>query len=194
MKVASGYAEMFEWADGNPNNSDRIGYTVVIDHTDKIRIATPGESPIGVVGGDNTSVAVISNSSPDEWHGKHERDQFGRLLWEKQVMVEWIDNGYRHWYEADRLPEGVTIPSDAKYYYELNGWPLRREILTEEYKQKHGMLPMYIPRFERKEWAIVVLAGRTAIREGQPCRDSWTKLKRIPGDFGGVFVDEWLIQ
>ena len=30
--VTSGadYAESFEWADGNPNNEDRVGYSVVI--------------------------------------------------------------------------------------------------------------------------------------------------------------------
>lgn len=194
MKVASGYAEMFEWADGNPTNEDRAGIAVVIDRDDLVRPALPHEIPIGVVGGDNTSVAAISNASVQEWHGRHQRDAAGRLLWEPQVMVEWIDSGYRHWYETDRLPEGITIPPNATYYHELGGFPLRREILTEEYKQKHGMLPMYLPRFERKEWAIVVLLGRTVIREGQPCKSSWTKLKTTPGELGGQATAEWLLQ
>jgi hypothetical protein len=199
MKVASGFAEMFEWADGNPNNQDRSGYTVVLDHDDKIRIAQPGEIPFGVVGGDNTSVAAMSNASPDEWQGKHKRDQFGRLMWEPQVMVEWFETesnggGYRHWYEADRLPEHIKeIPDHATFYRDTwNGHRLIREILTDEYSWKDQ--PMYQPRWDRHEWAIVVLLGRTCIREGQPCKDTWTKLKRMPGDFGGVLVDEWLIQ
>lgn len=193
MKIASGYAEMFEWADGNPHNEDRAGLTVVIDQDDKVRLALPGEVPIGVVGGDNTSVAAISNASPSEWHGKHKRDQFGRLLWEPQVMVEWIEVGFRHWYEADRIPEHITeIPPDAVFYKnEWNGHPLHREILTEEF---NGLTPPYLPRWERPEWALVVLLGRVSIREGQPCNQSWIKLKRIPGDFGGTLVDEWLIK
>lgn len=194
MKVASGYAEMFEWADGNPHNEDRAGLSVVIDHDDKIRPALPDEIPIGVVGGDNTSVAAISNASPHEWHGKHKRDQFGRLLWEPQVMVEWIDNGYRHWYEADRLPEHIKeIPPHATYYRDVwNGHKLLREILTEEYTWVNQ--PTYHPRWERQNWAIVVLLGRTCIREGQPCKESWIKLKRMPGEFGGVLVNEWLLK
>jgi hypothetical protein len=191
MSTASGFAEMFEWADGNPNKEDRAGLTVVIDHADKIRIAQPGETPIGVVGGDNTSVAAISGGSADEWHGKHKRDAVNRLLWEKQVMVEWIVAGFRHWYETDRLPEGITIPDNAKYYYELNGYPLHREILTSEFTWNS---PRYEPRWERNEWAIIVLLGRVIVREGSPCKSSWTKLKTVPGELGGVPVVEWLIQ
>jgi Peptidase_G2, IMC autoproteolytic cleavage domain len=192
MTAQAGYAEMFEWADGNPDNEDRAGLTVVIAHEDKIRAAMPGETPIGVIGGDNTSVAAISNASPTEWHNKHKRDAANRLLWESQVMVEWVDNGYRHWYEADRLPEGVTVPPNATYYYELNGNPLMREILTEEFTWKDQ--PQYLPRWERREWAIVVLLGRAIIREGQPCKNSWIRLKTTPGELGGSAMAEWLLQ
>ena len=193
MKIASGYAEMFEWADGNPHNEDRAGLSVVIAFGDKVRVAHDNEIPIGVVGGDNTSVAAISNAAIHEWQGKHERDAAGRLKWEPQVMVEWLDNGYRHWYEADRLPPGITPPPDATYYRDQwNGHKLLREILTPEFSWENR--PQYLPRFERQEWAIVVLLGRTVIREGQPCKDSWTRLNTLPGTLGGVPVAEWLIQ
>lgn len=194
MKIASGYAEMFEWMDGNPNSEDRTGITVALYDGDKIRPAQPHDVPIGVIGGDNTSVAAISNSSPNEWHGKHLRDVAGRLLWEGQVMVEWVRDGYRHWYETDRLPEGVTIPADATYYHEWNGHPLHREILSEEYKQYHGTLPPYLPRWERKEWGIVVLLGRAVIREGCVCNPLWKRLKPLEGELGGQAVAEWLIR
>lgn len=194
MKIASGYAEMFEWEDGNPNKEDRTGLTVALYNGDKIRVAKTNDVPIGVIGGDNTSVAAISNASPQEWHGKHLRDVAGRLLWEGQVMVEWIDKGYRHWYETDRLPEGITVPENAKYYYELNGHKLQREILSEEYKQKHGTVPGYEPRWERQEWGIVVLVGRAVIREGCVCNPLWKRLKLQAGELGGQSVAEWLLR
>lgn len=194
MKIASGYAEMFEWEDGNPNKEDRTGLTVALYNGDKIRVAQTNDVPIGVIGGDNTSVAAISNASPQEWHKKHLRDVAGRLLWEGQVMVEWIDKGFRHWYETDRLPEGITIPENATYYYELNGHKLQREILSEEFKQKNGMVPQYLPRWERQEWGIVVLVGRAVIREGSVCNPLWKRLKLQDGELYGQSVAEWLIR
>ena len=193
MKIASGYAEMFEWEDGNPNKEDRTGLTVALVG-DKIKLAQGNDMPIGVIGGDNTSVAAISNASPHEWHKKHLRDVAGRLLWEGQVMVEWIDKGFRHWYETDRLPDGITIPDNATYYYELNGHKLQREILSEEYKQKHGTVPGYEPRWERQEWGIVVLLGRAVIREGCVCNPLWKRLKLQDGELYGQSVAEWLIR
>lgn len=193
MSTATGFAEMFEWEDGNPNNEDRAGCTVTTVG-DKIRIAGNNDVPIGVVGGDNTSTSVISNGSAHEWHGKHLRDVANRLKWEDQVMVEWVRDGYRHWYETDRLPEGVTIPDDATYYRELNGYPLHREILSEGYKQNHGRVARYEPRWERHEWGIVVILGRAVIREGSVCSPLWKRLKPLEGLLCGKSAAEWLVR
>lgn len=195
MSTASGFAELFEWADGNPNREDRAGCTVVLVD-DKIALSipdTPPEDIIGVIGGDNTSVAAISNESPHEWHGKHLRDEYNRLLWEPQVMVEWIDPQtiYRHWYEADRIPEGIVVPPDATFYRdEWNGHKLFREIQSEEYKNPGKVIEPYLPRTERPEWGIVVILGRAIVREGSVCHPSWKRLKPTTG----ASVAEWLIK
>lgn len=192
-----GYAEMFEWADRNPNGEDRSGLAVINDGFE-IRIAEGKDQPIGVTAGDNTSVAVISGLNPYEWHGKHLRDPMNRLLWEDQVMVEWVDNGYRHWYEADRIPEGIVVPIDATYYRgEWNGHKLKREILSPEYLDpvKPGARSNpYVARSERHEWAIVVILGRAVMRKDQIIYPRWRKLRSIPGKVGGVEVEEWLIR
>ena len=195
MTTPTGYAEMFKWADGNPNNEDRAGCTVAIYDGDSIRIAQPHDTPIGVIGGDNTSVSVISGASPQEWHKKHLRDSANRLLWEKQVMVEWIDKGYRHWYESDRIPDGIVPPADAVYHNTFPGseQQLMREILSEEYKNPGKPIAPYLPRWERKEWGIVVLLGRVIIREGSVCDPRWKRLKSLPGTLGGKNVEEWLV-
>jgi hypothetical protein len=195
MSTANGFAELFEWADGNPNREDRAGCTVVLSG-DKITLSNPDTSPediIGVIGGDNTSVAAISNESPHEWHGKHLRDEYNRLLWEPQVMVEWIDPQtiYRHWYEADRIPEGIVVPPDATFYRDTwNGHKLHREILSEEYKNPGKVIEPYLPRTERPEWGIVVILGRAIVREGSVCHPSWKRLKPVIN----ASVAEWLIR
>ncbi|CAB4241688.1 Peptidase G2, IMC autoproteolytic cleavage domain containing protein [uncultured Caudovirales phage] len=201
MTTAIGYAEMFEWEDGNPNNEDRVGHTVVL-RNDKIVIANNANwhieptDIIGVIGGDNTSVSAISNGSPDEWHNKHVRDAANRLLWEPQVMVEWVTTGFRHWYESDRVPEGITVPDDATYYTTFPGQttPLHREKLSEEYKNPNKVVEPYLPRWDRKEWGIVVLLGRAIVREGSLCEPSWKKLRSWPGELGGAPLSEWLIR
>lgn len=200
MTTATGFAEMFEWGDGNPDNEDRTGHTVVLSG-DKIYITerapyhVEAHNVIGVIGGDNTSVSAISNASPHEWHGKHLRDPANRLLWEDQVMVEWIVDGYRHWYEADRIPDGITVPEDATYYRGVwNGHHLHREVLSEEYKNPGRVIDPYLPRWERREWGIVILLGRAVIKEGSLCHPNWIKLKSISGNISGQSVSEWLVR
>ena len=193
MTTATGFAEMFEWHDGNINNEDRTGTTVTL-LGDKICAAAATDLPeniIGVIGGDNTAISAISNASPHEWHGKHLRDKYNKLIWEPQVMVEWVTNGYRHWYEADRIPAGVDVPEDATFYRDTwNGHKLLREILSEEYKNPNGTIRQYLPRWERQEWGIVVLVGRAIVNEGCMCNPAWKKLKQLPC----ASAAEWLVR
>jgi hypothetical protein len=198
MTTPTGYAEMFEWVDGNPNNEDRAGCTVALEG-DRIRIATQADTPIGVVGGDNTSVAAISGASADEWHKKHRRDPAKRLLWEPQVMVEWVEQGYRHWYEKDRVPAGIVVPENATYYDKFPGSDvlLHREILSDEYQNpaniEKAQTP-YKPRWDRNEWAIVVLVGRAVVRDGSQLHPEWKQLKALGGSLGGCSLSEYLIK
>lgn len=198
MKGPTGFAEMFEWYDGNPNNEDRAGMTVVLEEG-KVRPANKSydnrypDAIIGVVGGDNTAVSAISNASPEEWHGKHLRDSFNRLLWEPQVMVEWIIDGFRHWYEADRIPEGVVVPDNATYYRdEWNGYKLHRQILSEEFKNPGKPVAPYLPRWERQEWAIVILIGRAVIRDDQLINPAWRKIRSLSDST--LPLSEWLVK
>ena len=195
MSTATGFAEMFEWADGNPTNEDRAGQTVLLIGSKVCLVSTAthqfdAEDIIGVVGGDNTSVAAISNASPMEWHGKHLRDPLNRLMWEPQSMVEWTVDGYRHWYEADRIPAGIAVPMNATYYHDVwDGHKLHREILSEEYKNPSKVIDPYLPRWERREWAIVVLVGRIPILDDCVLNPRW-----IPMEKGTNSVTEYLVR
>lgn len=76
MTTPADYAEMFEWADGNPDGEDRVGYSVALVG-ERIRIAVDGDVPIGVVSG---NPAVLADSGGTRWSDKYMRDEFNRPL------------------------------------------------------------------------------------------------------------------
>ncbi len=72
------YAEYFEWNDGNIDEDDRRGISVVLDG-DKIRPAIAGEDPIGVISG---NPSVVGDAAWNKWSGKYLRDEFGTYILE----------------------------------------------------------------------------------------------------------------
>jgi hypothetical protein len=72
------YAEYFEWSDGNTNEVDRRGISVVLDG-DKIREALSGEDPIGVISG---NPSVVGDAAWNKWNGKYLRDEYGTYIQE----------------------------------------------------------------------------------------------------------------
>ncbi len=68
-------AEYFEWADGNPEGEDRRGRSVVLVGR-QIRLAEPGETPIGVI---SAAPCLIGNDDLDSWQGRWLRDAFGTV-------------------------------------------------------------------------------------------------------------------
>tara|TARA_B100000035_G_C20840817_1_gene482983 strand:- start:24 stop:725 length:702 start_codon:yes stop_codon:yes gene_type:complete len=72
------YAEYFEWSDGNTEEEDRRGISVVLVD-DKIREAVAGEEPIGVISG---NPSVVGDTDIDQWKHKYLRDDYGSYLWE----------------------------------------------------------------------------------------------------------------
>lgn len=74
------YAEYFEWADGNLMNEDRRGYSVSLVG-DKIKIASEGDTIIGVISG---NPSAVGDSAWNHWSGKYLRDDFGSYLKDDQ--------------------------------------------------------------------------------------------------------------
>ena len=69
------YAEYFEWADGNPLNDDRRGYTVAFVG-DKIKIAEVGDTVAGVI---SSNPSIVGNAAWNHWQGRFLRDDFGTV-------------------------------------------------------------------------------------------------------------------
>ncbi|OSM01656.1 peptidase G2 autoproteolytic cleavage domain-containing protein [Magnetofaba australis] len=70
-------AEMMEWADGNPDAEDRVGYSVIATANGKIRKAQAGETPIGVISG---IAALKMGTAWDGWSGRYRKDAFLRPM------------------------------------------------------------------------------------------------------------------
>jgi hypothetical protein len=74
--MGADYAEMFEWADGNPQNEDRRGMLVALSG-DKI-IPAHGDDFIGII---SANPSVIGNN-PLHWHKKYKTDVFGSVIYD----------------------------------------------------------------------------------------------------------------
>lgn len=203
------YAEYFEWSDGNPNEEDRRGYSVILDG-DKIVIAEEGEDPIGVISG---NPSIVGDAAWNKWSGKYLRDDFGTYIMETHQVVEWeeqileseevpavygedgemtqpeIPAKYKtvpHSYEDWNIPSGIVVPDDATYKsVDENGKPFTHRKLNPDYDPDQE----YTPREQRPEWDCVGLMGKLRIRKGQPVGSRWIKMRDISDT-----VEEWLVR
>lgn len=140
------YAEMFEWADGNPDGEDRAGRFVTLDGA-KIRLAGPEDDYIiGVVSG---NPSVVGDVHDDQWQGMYLYDVFGRPLWEDVEI-------------PDRTGHNGAVIDPAHTEH--------RQRLNPDYDNTQK----YIPRSERPEWDAVGLLGKlVAVDDGGCEANGW---------------------
>jgi hypothetical protein len=81
------FAEYFEWSDGNPQDEDRRGWSVVLENG-KIRKALATEMPFGVISSNPT---VVGDAAEFKWADKYLRDDFGSYVMEEYASVEWME-------------------------------------------------------------------------------------------------------
>ncbi len=72
------YADMFEWADGNPDDEDRIGLSVVLDGQGGIRCSTESDAAEDVIGAVSGTACIVGNSAWNNWDQQFLKDDFGR--------------------------------------------------------------------------------------------------------------------
>jgi hypothetical protein len=172
------YAEYFEWSDGNPDNEDRIGVTVVLDGG-KIRPSTQQDSGDDIVGVVSGTAGVVLGSSPFEWAGKYQKDEFGRIITEQVNWVHWSEDGTHHNYKVGKVPSGVVVPADAEYKTYDN------PVVVAGYDEAAE----YQSRDQRKEWAPIGLVGQVHVKNGQLVGSRWRKMKDVSAN-----VALWLIR
>lgn len=145
------YAELFEWADGNPAGEDRVGRFVSLSG-DKLRLATPDDDYIlGIVSG---NPSIVGDVHDDQWAGMYLYDVFGRPLWEDvEVPDETIE-------EPDPEHPGQTItrvliPAHTEHRQKLN--------------PNYDNTQKYQARTERPEWDAVGLLGKLVAVDDGTC-------------------------
>jgi len=171
------YAELFEWADGNPEAKDRAGRFVTLEGKN-IRLAGPQDDYIlGIVSG---NPSVVGDVHDDQWQGMYLTDVFGRPIWEdvevpavtEQVEIPVMVPG-----EGDESPRmetrtetQVIIPAHTE----------RRQKLNPNYDPTQP----YIPRSQRPEWDAVGMLGKLVAVDDGSCReDGWAAVGK-----GGIAV------
>ncbi len=75
----SDFGEYFEWADGNIDNEDRIGYMVQLSG-EKIELAKSFKKCIGVI---SATCSFIGGACSLEWHSRFLKDEWGRHLYDE---------------------------------------------------------------------------------------------------------------
>lgn len=135
------FAELFEWADGNPDNEDRRGLFVTLDG-ERIRLANADDDYIGIISDDQ---AFIGNSASEEWQGKYLTDIFGSKLTQEVEVPEVID---------ELTGEVIQEATTAIQY-----------VLNPDYDPDEE----YVMRENRKEWGIVGLVGQIVLIDDGSC-------------------------
>lgn len=134
------YAEYFEWADGNPEAEDRVGYIVALAG-DKIHKAQAGEEVLGIISG---TVAVLGDNYEWHWNGKYLTDDFGRVIYDL----------------VDKYSEPTEDEPEPKFLGQVKVPRINPEWdETKKYKN----------RANRAEWDTVGMFGKLFVRDDGSC-------------------------
>lgn len=133
------YAEYFEWADGNPEAVDRVGYIVKLNG-DKIEFANADDDVLGVISG---TMTVLGDNAEWHWQGKYLTDDFGRVIYEYKEEFGTRTN--------EETGEEETIS--------LGKFPVPK--INPEYDESKP----YTNRKERPEWDAVGMMGKLYVRD-----------------------------
>jgi len=183
MSNRCGYAEIFEWEDGNHRNEDRTGFTVTLNEKGQIRIADEGDTVIGVIG---KSAAVIGNAAWNAWQHRYRKTDSGEPLTVSQKIVEWEDEvGVLHTHYLDSLSDNFALPDNAIIYEtDGDGEPFEVKQFVPNYNQDEP----YTQRLDRG-WGLVIITGRVSVFKGQLMNPSWFKIKGLSDD-----LEEWFLK
>lgn len=110
----SGYAEMFEWGDGNPRKEDRTGYVVALSPKGKLVTAGEGDDIVGVV---SRNPAVIGGAGWNYWQDKYYANERGNKKELGVHIMEWENRD--HTIEShfnSTLPRNFLQPENTVVY------------------------------------------------------------------------------
>ena len=134
------YAEFFEWADGNTEAEDRVGYIVTLDG-DKIKLASSDDDVLGIISGTAT---VLGDNAEWYWNKRYLTDDFGRTIYEDREVT----------HEAAYNDDGELIEEE------------KTEIVyAPKINPDYDPDKPYINRRNRPEWSAVGMMGKLYVRD-----------------------------
>lgn len=203
------FAEMFEWADGNPSADDRVGLPVVLVG-DMIREAIGSDNPADIIGVISARPTAIGDTAGLRWQGQYLTDDYGRYQTESYQIVEWTESVPRSRFEVELDDDGKPVidpETDQPNVIEISDPELISRSYVSDAVPEGIAVPddavtrttdddgnplirrvinpaydpsaEYEPRAHRTEWDAVGLVGKLRVRTGSPVHPSWIKLKDI---------------
>lgn len=181
----TGYAELFEWADGNNRNENRNGMTVTMDKTTgKIRIADEGDDVLGIV---VPGAAIVGGSQWNHWKDKYRVDEAGNLKTQQYEIVEWLEmetTEVKSFYK-DTLSKDFALPENAVI---IETDELGRELSKPILRGDWDSSLEYQGRQDRQSWTLVCLLGTIPVFKGQILSDKWIKLRNLTDELELVLI------
>lgn len=149
------YAEFIKpWADGNPDNEDRVGYMVTIKNG-LLHKANDGDYIVGITSG---NPSVVGNADED-YYWRYARDEFNRFVYEDaEEEVEQLDDDGAPVLDENGMPVMVktgNIIKNAHYKLAADYDPTKQND--------------YIERKNRPEWSYVGMIGVIPVRDDGTC-------------------------
>ena len=150
------YAEFIKpWADGNPDEEDRIGYFVTVKDG-LLEKAKQGDYIAGITSG---NPSIVGNADED-YYWRYERDEFNRIVMEDvpETIQKTDEDGKLVFDEETHEPVMVETGNIIKN---------ARMKLAEGYDS--SLQENYIERKDRKEWDYVGMLGVLPVRDDGTC-------------------------
>lgn len=150
------YAEFISpWADGNPDNEDRVGYFVTIKDGN-LHKAEEGDYIAGITSG---NPSIVGNADED-YYWRYERDEFNRIIMEDmpELVQQTDENGNLIFDETTLEP---VMKETGKIL------PNARMKLAENYDP--ALQNTYVERRNRREWDYVGMLGVIPVRDDGTC-------------------------
>ncbi len=179
------YAEYFEWADGNPDDEDRRGYSVVLVTDGKVRKATAEDSDDDFLGVVSAQPGIVGDAAWAAWTGRYKKDKFGARITEQYTMFGWgkkenEEDTWEHWHSVESAAlNNIEIPDDA--VAEVKERPI--------YADNYDPDKPYTKRKDRPEWSAIGMMGKLPLYKGQPTHSKWRKLFDLSDE-----TEMWLVR
>ena len=192
------YAEYFEWDDGNPNDEDRVGHSVVLVN-DKIRIATADDNAEDIIGIVSKEPAVVGDAAEMRWTEKYLKDEFGNTVYHDEEFVAWNDGpDDEQPTRFEDVKKAEHVSSKARFEQQLNEGKLPEYVRNQGFHYTDKVKTLnpdydpdreYVPREQRPEWEAIGLVGKLWLKPNQPVNPRWKLLKTGP-----TGNQRWLIR